>query len=231
MSDDEQEARERREADLVAVRIKELYESPIRGRFDVAHLQAVHAYLFQDLAHHRPGIVRGDTDDGWIKHRSLEGQSAAYAVHYAHRDVEEKIRGILREFGGSVSLRGLGLEDAAHRIAQLYGALDHAHGFYEGNSRTLREFTRALAADAGYALDWVKAGVGGKERNELYIARDVAVLERAFPGRSAERAMVTSDRGEYEAWFVLVGLRRAMGGRSLEAIIRNGLVLRRRRSG
>ena len=85
MSDDEQEARERREADLVAVRIKELYESPIRGRFDVAHLQAVHAYLFQDLAHHRPGIVRADTDDGWIKHRSLEGQSAAYAVLYAHR--------------------------------------------------------------------------------------------------------------------------------------------------
>lgn len=231
MTDEAESLAEQREARYVSNRIGELFEKPLAGRFDVAHLKATHAHIFQDLPHHRPGIVRGDTDDGWIKHRSLEGQSAAYAVHYAHRDVEEKIRGILREFGGSVSLRGLGLENAAHRIAQLYGALDHAHGFYEGNSRTLREFTRALAADAGYALDWVKAGVGGKERNELYIARDVAVLERAFPGLSAERAMVTSDRGEYEAWFVLMGLRRATGGRSLEAIIRDGLVLRRRRSG
>jgi fido (protein-threonine AMPylation protein) len=228
VTDDAESLAEQREARYVSNRIGELFEKPVQAPFDVAHLKAIHAHIFQDLPHHRPGIVRADTDDGWIKHRSLEGQSAAYAVHYAHRDVAKKIDAILREFGGSGSLRGLGLEDAARRIAQLYGDLDHAHGFYEGNSRTLREFTRALAADAGYALDWVKAGVGGKERNELYIARDVAVLERAFPGLSAERAMTTGDRLEYEAWFVLVGLRRARGGRTLEAVVLEGLVPRRR---
>ena len=53
------------------------------------------------------------------------------------------------------------------RIATLYAAFDHAHGFHEGNSRTLRAFTRSLAA-AGFTLDWVGSGVEAKERNALF---------------------------------------------------------------
>lgn len=212
MSDDA--SREERERRLVFVRIKELAENPIRGQFDVAHLKAVHAYLFQDLPSHRPGVVRGDTKDGWIKHRSLEGRSATYAVHYTHRGVEKRITEILRGFGGHESLRGLMPEAVSIRMATLYGDLDHAHGFYEGNSRTLREFTRELATAAGYTLDWVGAGIGAKERNALYMARDVAVLERAFPNLTPERAMQTNGRAEYEAAFVLVRIRRPRAERS-----------------
>jgi hypothetical protein len=40
---------------------------------------------------------------------------------------------------------------------------------------------RALALEAGYILDWLRHGVTANERNQLYIARDLAVLERAFP--------------------------------------------------
>jgi fido (protein-threonine AMPylation protein) len=47
----EQSAIERREARFVFARIKELFEGPIAGNFDAAHLKAVHAYLFQDHAH------------------------------------------------------------------------------------------------------------------------------------------------------------------------------------
>jgi hypothetical protein len=106
------------------------------------------------------------------------------------------------------------------------GDLVHAHGFHEGNSRTLREFTRELAA-AGHTLDGIKTSVGAKERNQLYIARDIAVLERAFPGLTLERAMATDDRLEYEASFVLTRLRREAGRRTLEAIIRDGMTRRR----
>lgn len=57
----------------------------------------------------------------------------------------------------------------------------------------------------------------------LYIARDVAVLERAFPGLTPESAMLTEDRAEYVASFVLTRLRRMMGGKSLDTIIRGRL--------
>ena len=104
-----------------------------------------------------------------------------------------------------------------------YGDLDHAHGFYEGNSRTLREFTRELAVEAGFNLDWIRTAVGATERNALYIARDLAVYERAFPGLDESKAMTTENRREYEAFLTMDRLRKLAGDRTLEAIIRDGL--------
>ncbi len=221
MSDDV--AREQREADVVRLRLGELYQSPVRGQFDAAHLKVIHRHLFQDLPHHQPGVFRKGTRGGWIKQRSLEGQAGAYAVHYARTAVETRITRILRAFGGPETLKNLTTEEAAARIASLYADLDHAHGFYEGNSRTLREFMRLLAGEAGYLLDWGKTAIGSKQRNQLYIARDVAVLERAFPKLTPERAMQTDDRSEYGASFTLAKLRRAMGQASLEVIIRDAM--------
>jgi len=225
--DDEQRAGEKardeqNEAALVYNRIRELRLDPIKGNFDAEHLKAVHRYIFQDLPHHRPGIVREDTSN-WTKHRALEGRPVVYDVPYASQDILAKITNALEEFGGPDAIDGLTPDAAATRLAQLYGDLDHAHGFYEGNSRTLREFTRELAKEAGFNLDWTKTGVGAKERNELYVARDLAFYEREFPGLTEERAMQTDDRREYEAYFTVRSLREAAGDRTLEAIIREGL--------
>ena len=220
-SDEENELHQS-EADLVANRLEELQEKPIDGNFDVEHLKTIHAYIFQDLPHHQPGITRDDTPD-WIKHRVLEGRSQGYNVYYESNDIEGKIFDALEKFGGPESITGRPTDEAAARIAGLYGDLDHAHGFYEGNSRTLREFTRELAKEAGFDLDWTGSGVGTKERNELYLARDLEVLERAFPGLTPEKAMQTNDRAEYETSFLIEGLRRAVGDRPLAAIVQDSL--------
>ena len=217
-------ARERREANVVRLRISELHETPIQGSFDLAHLKAIHAWLFQDLPENQPGIVRADSD-GWNKARALEGRGPSHVVLYVATGVAAKLDAILIGFGGSNALHGLPLQEAAARLAQLYGDLDHAHGFHEGNSRTLREFTRELAAAAGYVLDWTRSGVGTEARNALYVARDVEVLERAYPGLSADRAMATDGRGEYEAWWHLEKLRQMMGGNTLQCIIAESLSL------
>ena len=37
------------ERKLTALRLKDLYKKPIKGYFDLAHLQAIHRFLFQDL--------------------------------------------------------------------------------------------------------------------------------------------------------------------------------------
>ncbi len=211
---------EGREAALVSNRIRELSARPPIGEFDRTHLQAVHAYLFQDLPQHRPGEVRSDSS-GWSKTRMLEGQLGAHDVHYAADNVAGRVDKILREAGGPAALSGLSPDAVAGRMARLYGDLDHAHSFYEGNSRTLREFTRSLAQAAGYELNWAPTGADAAQRNRLYVARDIAVLERAYPGLTPERGMETNDRYEYEASLALPALRRR--GPTLETIIGEGL--------
>lgn len=37
------------ERKLVTIRLAELYLSPIAGKFDLSHLQAIHHYMFQDI--------------------------------------------------------------------------------------------------------------------------------------------------------------------------------------
>lgn len=216
------EEKEQREGEIVRARLIELYANPIQGNFDTEHLKAIHAYLFQDLPEYSPGITR-DNERSWVKHRTLEGERVAYDVPYKPENTERHIEAALQNFGGVGSLKGLTPDEAAERIAELYSDLDHAHGFYEGNSRTLREFTRLLALAAGFVLDWVRTGVGAKERNTLYMARDVAILERHYPDLTPERAMTTNNRNEYEASFVLAGLRRSLDGQSLSSNIRSGL--------
>lgn len=211
--------RARLEADLVGNRIEELREKPISGRFDFAHLKAVHAYIFQDLPQHRPGVTRANIAN-WTKRRGLEGRSELYDVPYRSKGVARHGAAILRRFGGPVALSGLEPAEAAERLAVLYADLDHAHAFYEGNSRTLREFTRQLATAAGFTLDWIGAGAGPAERNALYLARDLAVYEREFPGLNEARAMSTADRREYEAFFTVKRLRAAAGRETLEAIMK-----------
>jgi cell filamentation protein len=219
-------AQEVREADLVRLRLAELAETPVEGSFDLAHLKAIHARIFQDIPRHRPGAVRSDSD-GWNKARELEGHGPSHVVRYVHEGVAARIDAILKSFGGPDALRGMAAEDAAAPLAKLYGDLDYAHGFYEGNSRTLREFTRELADAAGFTLDWRRVGTDAAARNALYVARDVAVLERVYPGLTEERAMATDDRAEYEAWYHLEKLRELQGQKSLLAIIRDGIAVQR----
>ena len=211
---------EGREGALVSNRIRELSARPPIGDFDRTHLQAIHAYLFQDLPQHRPGEVRSDST-GWSKTRMLEGQLGAHDVHYAPDNVAGRVDKVLREAGGPAALSGLPQDAVASRVARLYGDLDHAHSFYEGNSRTLREFARSLAQAAGYELNWAPTGADAEQRNRLYVARDIAVLERAYPGLTPERGMKTNDRYEYEASLALPALRRR--GPTLETIIGEGL--------
>jgi cell filamentation protein len=131
--DQEKSRRERREAALVANRIRELREDPIVGAFDLAHLKAVHRYIFQDLPHHRPGVTRADSAN-WKKRRGLEGRAELYDVPYRSRGVGKHAAKILKRFGGPATLAGLDVSAAAERLSALYGDLDHAHGFYEGKT-------------------------------------------------------------------------------------------------
>jgi hypothetical protein len=107
-------ADDRREALLVANRLLQLAESPIRGSFDLAHLQAIHA-LFQDRPYHRPGALRGDRSSASSVDRPacqrrrapLGGRSGVLA----HRPMEH---GLVHPTAAAASSRDL-LTSIAHR--------------------------------------------------------------------------------------------------------------------
>jgi hypothetical protein len=60
------------------------------------------------------------------------------------------------------------------------------------------------------------------QAERLYVTRNVAALERAFPGLTPQRGMETNDRAAYEASLAFPALRR-LSGASPEAIVREGL--------
>jgi cell filamentation protein len=73
-------------------------------------------------------------------------------------------------------LKGLDGSRFAARLAFYYSELDAIHAFREGNSRTLRAFTSDLAQAAGHGLDWARTAPTPENRQNLYHARDVAVM-------------------------------------------------------
>ena len=160
-----------------------------------------------------------------MKPRTLEGTDVQYDVMYAAQHVGQKASEALEMFhqlGGVKELAGLDIREAGNRLADLYADLDHAHVFEEGNSRTLRSFVRSVAQKAGFDLDWTRTGVTQESRNQLYVARDVAVIERAFPGMTEARALEDEGMG-YMAFQTLNQLRGIQGRRDLGAIISAGL--------
>lgn len=188
---------------FVPLRLQQLEENPVEGNFDRTHLQEIHKRIFQDLPELAPGEFR--TQDT-MKARALESMPRRYVVPYAPAaDIGSSLDKTLTELGGVSGLQGMSRDQFAGRMAKLYGDLDHAHPFKEGNSRALRAFTEQLATAAGFDLAWKDLGEDpAKARDKLYIARDKEVINRVYPGLDIDRAMVTQDRREYESFTQIV---------------------------
>lgn len=189
------------EGALTFARVRQLELNPVVGTFDAAHLREVHRRIFQDLPHHNPGQYRPDAA-GHVKERRLESEPhTQYPVAYALRpEVDARLGAVLSELRGGDALKGLSTPDFTATMTKLYGDLDHLHPFSEGNSRTLRTFTRQLAAETGHSLDWDATNANAVTRDALYKARDIEVLHRTYPGVDAvSPAQQDGDRGLLKA--------------------------------
>jgi fido (protein-threonine AMPylation protein) len=177
------------EAALVANRIAEIIERPIAGNYDAAHLREFHRFIFQDLPKYAPGEYRPDAPSHG-KERRLESEPInPHRVEYALRpEVDDRLDTVLRGLRSGDALRGLSTPDFVSTISKLYGDLDHLHPFSEGNSRTLRSFTRQLAEQTGHELDWNITNANAVTRDALYKARDIEVLRRTYPAIDAVSA-------------------------------------------
>ena len=143
-------------------RIQELEDNPalVAGNFDLKHLLEIHRHIFQDApnidaeyskAEIMPGQLRPEVER-WSKKRQLEVSAVSYYVDYRVRNFVGEIESALNNFGDLDVLKGLSKWEFSEAMAKLYADLDTVHPFREGNSRTLRTFTRLLAREL--ALSW-----------------------------------------------------------------------------
>lgn len=127
---------------LTMLRILELVDKPVQGKFDLQHLQSIHGYIFQDVYDWAGEIRKVDIAKGnmFCNARFIESQAA-------------EIFGKLKDEN---YLQGLKLEDAAKRMAYYFSEINALHPFREGNGRSQREFIRTLALHIGYVVNFAK---------------------------------------------------------------------------
>lgn len=172
---------------VVSRRIIELELNPVKGKFDANHLKEIHRRIFQDLpkmgGDFTPGQFRPHVGNNldWVKTRQLESVNAISNVAYSSmsHDAQNKLDKILSTIDIK-KLSKLNKNEFSKSIADLYIAIDYIHPFKDGNSRTLRTFTKQIAKESGYALEWEALNKNPAGRDILYIARDISVNKIAL---------------------------------------------------
>jgi cell filamentation protein len=116
----------------------ELRHAPIRGAYDLAHLQAFHRHIFADI-HEWAGEIR----------TVAIGKGNLFCLP---QHIEAFAADVFGRLARADYLRNLGRTDFLSRLAELLGDVNALRPFREGNGRTQRAFLAQLAADAGYTL-------------------------------------------------------------------------------
>jgi len=139
----EEQALEKAEASAVAIRSLALVRKPLKGAFDLAHLQAIHRYLFQDVYDWAGQLRTVDMTKG-----------ATRFAHFGH--IAGAAADVFTKLAKEQCLRGLNADEFSHRAAFYLGELNALHPFREGNGRTQRAFLLHVAFACGYYVAWEK---------------------------------------------------------------------------
>lgn len=139
------------ERKLTMLRLLELIDKPIEGKFDLKHLQAIHAYIFQDVYDWAGKIRTVDIAKGntFCNVRFISSQADA----------------IFSKLKEEYYLAGLEEYMFTKRLAYYFSEINALHPFREGNGRSQREFIRSLALKNGYLIYFEKVS-----KEEMLIA-------------------------------------------------------------
>ncbi len=110
------------------------------GKFDLAHLKAIHRHLFQDLYDWAGQI------------RTVEISKGGSQFQF-RRFIETGMADVHRRLVEADFLKGLSRDAFARQAGEIIGDINHVHPFREGNGRVQMLYLRQLAAEAGHRLD------------------------------------------------------------------------------
>lgn len=124
------------EKELTAIRLRELQEKPIKGKYDFAHLKAIHKYIFQDIY-------------SWAgKVRTVEiGKGNLFCTTTCINDYAQSV---FNKYFPQCFEAWESFDDFVKVFADNYGDLKALHPFREGNGRAQREFARIVCLKCGY---------------------------------------------------------------------------------
>lgn len=126
------------ERKLTMLRLMDLLEKPISGKFDLEHLRNIHKYIFQDIY---PWA-------GKIRTVDIAKSNMFCKVQF----IEMQAKEIFGKLQKDDYLKQLSKEKFAKRAAYYFSEINALHPFREGNGRTQRELIRQLACESGYIL-------------------------------------------------------------------------------
>lgn len=126
------------ERKLTMLRLLELLDRPIDGKFDLKHLQAIHKYIFQDVYEWAGKIRTVDIAKG----------NMFCNVKFIESQAEEIFSKLKKED----FLAGLEEDAFCIKLAYYFAEINALHPFREGNGRSQREFIRSLALKNGYSI-------------------------------------------------------------------------------
>lgn len=127
---------------LTMLRLNDLIDKPIGGKFDFKHLQNIHQYIFQDI-YFWAGKVR--TVD-------IAKSNMFCKVQYINIQAKE----IFTNLKEDKYLYGLSEGEFIKKIAYYFAEINALHPFREGNGRAQREFIRELALQQGYVIHFAR---------------------------------------------------------------------------
>ena len=113
------------ERKLTMLRLLELLDKPINGKFDFKHLQAIHAYIFQDVYDWAGKVRTVDIAKG----------NMFCNVRFISSQADVIFSGLKEEH----YLAGLDEDMFIKRLAYYFSEINALHPFREGNGRSQRE--------------------------------------------------------------------------------------------
>lgn len=130
----------KKEAELTAKKLFELYVNPINLNFDQKHLKEIHKYLFCDIypfAGKYRNVYMQKNNSYFAAVEEIDTR-----LIQTFKYIDEQLKSVNNKY------------DFACLLAEFYALLLHIHPFREGNGRTIREFIREYANEKSKDFDF-----------------------------------------------------------------------------
>jgi cell filamentation protein len=133
------------EANYTSLRLRQLFESPVKGRFGFTHLCRMHRFIFQNI-YKWAGQIRT------INITKTEAVLGGLSVEYSDKnDIETTARTVLCAFS-NINWQPENVKTLSENFAKNMAALWKIHPFREGNTRTVINFCCDMALRRGILI-------------------------------------------------------------------------------
>lgn len=151
------------EEELSWARVVDLQRHPVTGDYDYAHMKTIHRHIFQDVYD-----WAGDQRVGPQEPQVMSKGDFRFApVSFIEPHLTDQYRRLQQHD----RFRDLNPADFTDKLADVWGEINFAHAFREGNTRAQIIFFDQFCQQAGYTLDRSAFLPGTASRDEFVAAR------------------------------------------------------------